>query len=422
MYRVWALALDLIYLPLLSLILPLLYLKAEKYRKSLPRRFQAPAKRNSSAPCIWVHGVSVGEVKASKPFLDAFAQAYPNWEIVLSTTTNTGYEEALRLFPQITVFRFPLDLSWILHKTFKNLAPSLIVLMELELWPNFLLLARHHQTPVVVLNGRLSAKSFRHYRFARPLVSFMFQTVQLYLVQNQEYAKRFEALHISPERIQVTGNLKLDQKIPETQQDLRTLFQFDPQDLILVGGSTHPGENEILVEQTQILQQEIPHLRLILVPRHPEKVEEVVRFLEKEACSFIRWTKTGSRFYSGKTNSPIILVDQMGVLTDVYQIAHLVFVGKSLKAHGGQNMVEPLLLGKTTVVGPYTENFKEEMKFLRENGVIEEVQNEKELLAFFQHFFRAPSSSQGISARELLRQQIGATQRSLDALKQWGYL
>ncbi|MEK7484562.1 MAG: 3-deoxy-D-manno-octulosonic acid transferase [Planctomycetota bacterium] len=423
MKRIWAFFLDILYLPVLFLVLPFLYLKQEKYRRSLPPRFVTPPPRHTDKPCLWIHGVSVGEVKATKTFLEAFQQQHPEWEVVLSTTTNTGFEEAQRLFPQLLVFRFPLDLSFLLERAFSRLKPQLIVLMELELWPNFLLMAAIHQVPVGVLNGRLSEKSFRNYRRFRWFSSWMLHLVQFYLVQNQEYADRFAFLGITRKNIEVTGNMKMDQKIPSASPDLRERLQFSLNDLILVCGSTHPGENEILIEHYQTLKSEFPSLKLILVPRHPEKVNEVAEHLRKKEISFFRWKKEQLEETWLKTSEPVLLVDQMGVLTQIYQIADLVFVGKTLMAHGGQNMVEPVLLGKRVVVGPYTENFKEEMRFLKEHKLVEEVQTPEELFTTFQQLLKDPLRNQkGVRASEVWKTQMGASQRNLQFIETQGYL
>lgn len=429
MYRFYALLLDLLYLPLLLLILPLLYLKKAKYRESIPQRFAFPP--CVSGTCLWIHGVSVGEIKAAQTFILLLRKHHPNLTLALSTTTTTGYHEAKRLFPDLLIFRFPFDLSLWWHIAFQRLHPVAVLLLELELWPNFLLMAQHKKIPVWILNGRLSPRSFSQYQRFRRISRWMFRSLSLACVQNEEYAQRFRDL--GTPQVLVTGNMKMDQLIPPiATSSLREYFQLTPQNVVWVGGSTHPGENEDLIDSFEQILPDFPHLRLILVPRHPEKAPTIVEYLQKRKLPFSLWTENegiqnapfSNNDSKSESEKPLItVVARMGVLTDIYQISDFVFVGKSLKAKGGQNMLEPILLGKTVIVGPFTENFKEEMKFLREMDAIIEVLDEKELHEKVKTFLITEEwKTKGKASLERWKERMGASERNFRLLEQFSVL
>ncbi len=407
-------AIDFVYFCVFLLIWPYFAFKVlttKKYRRGLGQRlgFQLPkySTLQNKPKSLWLHAVSVGELKAALPLVENLQRELPEYQILISFTTRTGEEVAQKLYPELTRFYFPLDFSWAVTKVLKHFSPDLIVLIELELWPNFLLQAQHLKIPIFLANGRLSARSFQGYArhawfFRRP-----FSALSKIAVQNEEYATRMEKLcdrmKLNKDKINIAGNLKYDGvdtlKDPEKKSFYKELFGFsleqDPKEIVLVCGSTHPGEHEILLALYQeCWQQGIP-LRMVLVPRHPEEWKNLHK-LWKEAgipllnrSSLHPETSLPSFQTSSSQTSKLphcILVDTMGELHNVYHLADLVFVGGSLIPHGGQNMAEPAGLGLPVLIGPYTDNFRSLVsELLAADGVLV-VKSLSELVQALQEF------------------------------------
>ncbi|MEZ0229694.1 MAG: 3-deoxy-D-manno-octulosonic acid transferase, partial [Planctomycetota bacterium] len=278
--------LDLAYLCGLALFSPYLLYKAVTRPRHLAglraRLGQRDGEflRTGAGPCIWVHGVSVGEVAASEPLVKALERALPDHEIVVTTSTQTGQAVARRKFPQKKVGYFPIDFSWTVKRTFEAVRPSLIVLVELELWPNFLSEAKAQKVPVVVVNGRISEKSFRGYRLGRRFLGF--NDVAHYCVQTEQYAKRFLKLGVPEDKITVTGSMKYDNVVIAAGDAAaaRASMGLSEKDVVWVAGSTHSPEEKTLIDVFARLKKERPELRLVLAPRHNERAPEVKKAVE----------------------------------------------------------------------------------------------------------------------------------------------
>jgi 3-deoxy-D-manno-octulosonic-acid transferase len=255
-----------------------------KYREGFAAKFLgAVPQRTSDAPCIWLHAVSVGEVNLLAVLLAEITKRRPDVVCVISTTSMTGYELARKKYSQHTVFYCPLDFSWAVRRAMRRIRPSLLVLAELELWPNLIRAAKESGAAVAIVNGRLSERSFGGYRRLRRLLRGTLDRLDLVAAQNEEYADRFRALGIDPAKVQVTGNLKFDgaqtnRDNPRTRA-LRQLAGFSPDDIIFLAGSTQDPEERLALETFQTLSANHPRLRLILVPRHPHRFEEVAALL-----------------------------------------------------------------------------------------------------------------------------------------------
>jgi len=430
---------------------------SERFRSGLMQKLGWLPERRGSAPCFWVHAASVGEMLASRPLVKALEETFPDWEIILSTNTNTGLSVARKDFGDKLSFYFPFDLSWLDRKALTLLRPACILLIELEIWPNFLVAAHERRIPVIVVNGRISARSVRAFKAIMRLSGAFREALNarenFYCARSQADASRFLELGIAEERVLVTGNVKYDSlpiEVPlERKERLRQIFKLRPEDLVLVGGSTHPGEEEILLRVFKTLKTELPALRLILVPRHIERAPEIeekvlalglpcvrrsrlvvseANLLEGQALNLIgsgqvippeRKLPVGATRRVAPTIEGIIIVDTVGELQHIYSLAHCVFVGKSLKGIGGQNVMEPAGLARPILFGPHMENFSEEANLLLESGGARKVGDEGELLKAVRDVLThsQPAEAMGHRAREVVLKNRGATRRSLEVLE-----
>ncbi|MCG3183125.1 MAG: 3-deoxy-D-manno-octulosonic acid transferase [Planctomycetes bacterium] len=408
------------------------YLTTGKYRAGLRQRLGGLPARGSDRPSIWVHAVSVGELLQIKPLLAALRTRHPDHDIVITYTTKTAAEIAARDFGDYYHCYSPVDLSWVVAKFFRVLKPKLLILVELELWPNWLMHARRIGVPVLLANGRISEMSFGNYRRFKWLLQPAYDAISIWAMQDETYAERARELSGVPgpeSRVEskdtglgtrdaghviVAGNLKYDSLKGEPDAEkaalFRGLFSLDDRP-VLVCGSTHPGEHEIIVEM-------LPRLgcRCVIVPRHPERYESVRELLNKAG---IRWVNRSA--LSPEQRAPadaVILLDTMGELAAVYAVADVVFIGGSLIPHGGQNMAEPVALGKATLFGPHTHNFKATVRELKEIGGAIEVQDGAELEREIKSLLQDPARREkiGKAGQARLLASRGALQRYLELI------
>jgi len=300
--------LNFVYLLILLFLSPWLIYKTlttGKYRRGLWRKITGqPLLRDGNEPCAWFHGVSVGEIHLLRQVVAAFQQKHPDWDCVISTTTETGYTEACKGFPHLHVFYWPFDFSWAVHRAIQRVNPSLIVLAEGELWPNFLSAARQRGVPVAVINGRLSPRSFRRFQLLPWLLRPMLNSADLFAVQTEEYADCYQRLGVPPDRVCVTGSVKYDgvetdRANPRTQE-LARLFGLDNRykpaqpgntDLVWIAGSTQHPEERIILEIYRKLRSDFPRLRLFLVPRQKDRFNDVARLIDQSGLPYIRRTQ-----------------------------------------------------------------------------------------------------------------------------------
>lgn len=306
-----------------------------------------PVARLAPGPRILLHGVSVGETNALEPLVDALAASPLQPDVVVSSSTETGFERARRMHgARREVVRFPLDFTWMAERFLDELRPDLVVLAELELWPSFLAACARRSIPVCVVNGRMSARSFHGYRMSRPLVRRMFSRLALVAAQTEAYRERFAALGVPVEQTCVVGSLKWDaaRQVPDaaTARDLADALGIDRSRPLVVAGSTGPGEEEVLLAA-------LPRgCQLLLAPRNPDRWDQVAG-LRAGMPRRSRERQLG--------RSEVILLDTIGELTAAYLLADAVFIGRSLSPLGGSNPLESVALGKPTVIGPHHENF-----------------------------------------------------------------
>jgi len=412
---------DFAYLVALVVCLPVVLFQMAvnpRYRAGLWQRLGFIPKRTGSRPCLWVHGVSVGEIKAAQGLIQEFQKAHPGYEVAVSTTTKQGWEVARALHPDRFLFFYPLDFSFVTRRILARVRPDIVALMELEIWPNFLSCASRRGVPVVILNGRVSRRSFRGYRILQNLMGEPLNRILYYSVQTRRYGQRLRRLGVPRESIFVTGQMKYDNivrdpaVVAEWRRRYRQELGFAPSDLVLLAGSTHRGEEALLFRLARALQVEGTGLRLVVVPRHLERVREVEGAAREAGVPTVR--RTGAPAPPGAA----VIGDTMGELERLYAAADLVFVGGSLVPHGGQNMIEPAALGLAVVFGPYVQNFQESAGLLLRRGAAVAVADEAALLDAARGLLRDETRrlELGRRAREAVLSMAGATRQNLEIL------
>lgn len=391
-----------------------------KYRAGLWERLGRVPERvvsRSGEPTIWIHAVSVGEVLAVIGLVSELKKRHTHLRIVVSTTTDTGQKLAWREFGEASVFYFPMDFVFAIRPYLLALRPQMLVLAETEFWPNILRLTRASGARVVVVNGRISDRSLpRYFRF-RGLLSRVLANIDLFLAQTEEDARRLRQIGASPERVQVAGNLKFDAPVPPEPPivaSLRQKLQAAVAGPVLVCGSTVEGEERILLQAFENVLASYPNAVMILAPRHPERFVPVSGLLKE--LNIRHWQRS---LWSGEAlNGSVFLLDSIGELAALYGLADIAFVGGSLVARGGHNIIEAARHGVPIMVGPHTENFRdmvgqfESRKAIRVVSVAELPLVLMDLLSNDE--MRA---ALGQRAAETLQSQTGATQRTADALE-----
>ena len=433
MTRLFAWPLNGLYLCAIFVALPWIVwsaLKRGKYREGFAAKLwgQVP-QRLGKRPCVWLHAVSVGEVNLLAPLLGALEESRPEWEYVISTTTKTGYELAQKKYAPHTVFYCPLDFSWATRRAMRRVRPDLLLLAELELWPNLIQAAQSQGARVAIVNGRLSDSSTRGYMRLRPLVARVLRQVSLIAAQSEETAARFRQLGANPTTVRMTGSLKFDgAQTDRLNQDTRALTQLAgiaEGDVVLLAGSTQAPEESYAIEIFRKLSPQYSRLKLILVPRHPQRFDEVAQLLERSGLS---WTR---RSQLTPESSPIpfppsprlrrtsaLLIDSVGELGAWWGTATLGFVGGSFGSRGGQNMLEPAAYGVATCFGPNTRNFRDIVAQLLAVRGAQVVNDQHELEKFVLHGLndRQSAEKMGQRALALVMSQQGATQRTVELL------
>jgi 3-deoxy-D-manno-octulosonic-acid transferase len=416
--------LDAVYLILIPILSLLLF--ASKSRRGLWNRFlgRTNISARSSKCRVWFHGVSVGEIHLLRRVVAQFRVRHPDIECIVSSTTDTGFEEANKAFHDLAVVRWPLDFSWAVERALREIRPDLIVLAESELWPNFLLAARHLSIPVVAINVRLSPRSARRYLRIRSLARRWLSLVSHFAVQTPEYAHSLHEIGVDSDRLTVTGSVKYDgaetDRANAKTLELRRLFRIGPAEIVWVAGSTIDPEEEIVLDACRRLQANHPNLRLILVPRQPHRFEPVAELFNRREIPFIRRTDLSTASLAPPSDA--ILLNTIGELSAAWGLADIAFVGGSLDGHrGGQNMIEPAAYGAAVLFGPHTWNFRETVRRLLEENAAIEVDDAQELEAAIERLLgnRAERGHLGECARRLVAREQGATGRTLELLERY---
>ena len=415
--------LNLIYGLLIAVASPWLVYSAiryGKYRDGWAEKFLglAPAQEHSEARRIWFHAVSVGEVNLLEGLLERL-RTVNDIEVVISTTTRTGFDLAKKKYPKHAVFYGPLDFSWSVKNAFRRLKPSALVLVELELWPNLLMEAGRLEVPVAIVNGRLSDKSTRGYLRLGALMRSWMSNVTFVAAQSDVCGERFVQIGVAEDSVHAIGSMKFDgantdRGNPQTRA-MAELFEVTKDDVVFVAGSTQSPEEAMAIRVFEGLTRDYPHLRLILVPRHPERFDEVARLLDETDFSW----KRRSEITSGDTcSAKALLVDTIGELGAWWGCAQIGFVGGSFGSRGGQNMIEPTACGVATCFGPKTKNFRDVVKQLLDSKAAEVVENEEALATFVKRCLNDVEyrTQLGRRSRQLVLGQRGSTDATLELL------
>jgi 3-deoxy-D-manno-octulosonic-acid transferase len=308
---------------------------------------------------IWLHCVSVGEAQAARPLASELLKSFPDYALVVSTTTITGQKIAHEVFQSeaTAIFYFPFDFAFAVRRALDQVKPSLVLIMETELWPRFLRECKERKIPTAIVNGRLSEKSLRGYRLFKPFIKRVVNNLSLALMQTEADAKRMRSLGIAREKVHVTGNIKFDAQENTTEQQLsenfRSRFGFDGSHPLIVAASTHAPEESLVLEAFKRIRSST-RARLLIAPRHPERFNEVVSLI---SSSGLTWTRRADEPKETDVARDVILLDSIGELRAIYPLAQIVFVGGSLVPKGGHNVLEPAAAGVCVITGAHTSNF-----------------------------------------------------------------
>jgi 3-deoxy-D-manno-octulosonic-acid transferase len=378
----------------------------------------------SGKPCIWFHAVSVGEVGICAQLLRELSPKLPGYDFVVSTTTSTGMGELQRLMPpDVRKIYYPTDFFFSVRRALNTFRPNAFVLVEAELWPNFLWQTTARNIPMFLINARLSERSLRGYKRADFIFRPIFSKFRAVGCQSEADAARLKELGFAPTSIKAVGNLKFDAAKPggPSKLDAAKLLQqigVAANAKILVAGSTHAGEEAILGDLLNELRKSHPDVFLVLVPRHFERTKDVVAELKARNVRFMLRTDISPETSLKPGTLDCLVVNSTGELKAFYQIATLVFVGKSLTAHGGQNPIEPAALGKAIIVGPNMENFKSIMAAFRANDSIVTANDATELGQRCAELLSddAKRTELGRRALAVVEANSGATARTVDLI------
>ncbi len=377
---------------------------------------------------IWVHAASVGEVFCTIPLLKRIKKVFPECPIVLTTMTRTGNQAAKTYIPEAdAVLFFPVDHPFTLRRAIARIQPSLLLIAETELWPNLLRSCGKKGIPIVVFNGRISEKSFRGYLFFKFFFKECLKHVSLFLMQTEEDRIRIIEIGAASDKTRVVGNLKFDQTISSPTQEAVSEMARDlglkGKEIILIAGSTHSGEEEMLLGLFKNLRKTDHRVVLLLAPRHLERLEEVEKILRKESLSWIR--RTSCPMGQDRSNEEpkdlpeVVLLDTMGELMSLYSLGTLIFVGGSLVPVGGHNPLEPLFFKKCVLFGPYMFHFSEISRSLIKAGGAIQVGGREDLFSHLKRLLSDEGARKEVGEKgyQFLQKHRGATERMFEEIR-----
>jgi 3-deoxy-D-manno-octulosonic-acid transferase len=379
---------------------------------------------------IWFHAASLGEVKVLSTIVPQVKRKHPEYKLVVSTMTKTGKREAERILQQVElVFFMPVDLKRFVSRALKRIQPVALILVETEIWPNLIREAKRYGSVVALINGRISENSLRRYLLLKKLFKQTLSHFDLLCMQSEEYKDRMTRLGASRDKTQITGNMKFDRLLlasesPDIKEMKRKMFIGDNR-LVLIGGSTRQGEEDILVGVFKKLKEEYRNLIFILAPRHLDRLKQVENILIQHGIGYIRRSQLAAIYLKGHPEAdsplddhPMILLDTMGELSKLYSMAEVAFVGGSLVPVGGHNLLEPAIHGVPVLFGPHVEHFKEEAGILIDSGGGIKVENEEELHLNLSQLLadERRRTSMGEKAKEAIRKRTGVAEKTTDLI------
>jgi 3-deoxy-D-manno-octulosonic-acid transferase len=408
---------------------PFLIYQAVRYRKYigsftqrlgyLPISFNLDDKES-----IWIHAVSVGEVLTARALLPALRERYPKLRLFLSTTTMTGQQIARNNLQYVDeVFYFPFDLGFIVNRTLQLVRPRLFIMMETEIWPNQLRACHRAGVKTMLVNGRISSRSYPRYRLARSFFRRVLRDVDRFCMQSEESARRVVDIGAERDRVTVTGSLKFDSlEIPGSSPDrgrnrVLRYFRISPDRPVVIAASTLKGEEEAVLDAFQRIRATMTSALLIIAPRKPQRFEDAERLARRAGWNVARRSELR---VDAEPRYDVVVLDTIGELAQLYQVATVVFVGGSLVDSGGHNILEPAVFGKPIVFGPYMQNFAEIAQTFLENGAAIQVRTGRELEPALVGLLGDPvrRARLGAAARALVEANRGARVKTLAAIAQ----
>lgn len=424
MYWIYNIFLSLYWIGLIPVLLYQMLMKEGFYERLKPSMgfiTRTLQERIGDKEVIWIHAASVGEVVAASPIVQNIKKEFPQTAVLVSVVTNVGYSMAEQILPEANgVVFFPIDIPFLLRRMLYQFNPVGILLVETELWPNFLRIAKERQIPVMMVNGRISSRSYARYIRIKPFVASMLEIIDWFCMQSNIAADYITELGADPSKVKVTGNTKYDQIyaiVTEKKKDeLQTQFGFHGHFPIIVAGSTHKGEEEIIIKAFKGLLQCYPNARLLLAPRQINRGQDILTLCESYGIQAVcRSTMEGPM----EESIPVVILDTIGELGRLYSLGDIIFVGGSLVKTGGHNILEPAAHGKPIIVGPHMFNFKEIYGLLSSRGACTMVHDERELLEVLQMLCANQAMREEMSRHclEVVSENRGATQRNTEELR-----
>ncbi|CAN5421778.1 3-deoxy-D-manno-octulosonic acid transferase [soil metagenome] len=401
-----------------------------KYAAGFKQRMGfVPRLESKGKKVVWIHCVSVGESNAARPLIQRIKDDFPNCRIVVSTTTRSGQKLARSIFADIAdvVIYFPFDWKSTVRRSLRRIKPSVVLLMETEIWFNFIRETNRRRARIAIVNGRLSEKSFRRYGYIKRFIRRLFGKLDMALMQEKADATRLMSLGLRASKVKVTGNLKFDHNVEEHEtaltNEFRDRFGISPDAPLIIAASTHAPEEEwILNAFKEVWKSSGANLpRLMIAPRHPERFGEVVNSIKGTGFT---WVKRSEAESSRDKVAEVILLDSIGELRAAYPLAEIVFVGGSLIPHGGQSIFEPAAAGRAIVTGPHTANFEAAVsEFLDRDALIQlpsvaEKEIVPKLVATFGDLLKdsVQRKQLGKNAHEVMDNNRGAVDRTIEFL------
>lgn len=419
---------NILQLVLLALFFPfiaLLVLARPKYRDRLPARLgfgltrQIPATANGDAspPTIWLHALSVGEVTSAVPLIAALRKAYPEKRIIVSVATRSGKQLADRLLATSAdhVIDGPLDILPVIGWFARVIQPELYILVETDFWPNILFFLHHKNIPTILVNGRISEKSLAGYRRLQRFFVPMLQCFSYICLQTEHDRANLTKLGLLPEKLYILGNLKFATTTRSTLPEHALLATLLPQErLFFICGSTHAGEEEILISCYRELRKRHPELFLIIAPRDPGRATEI------EALAVAQGLTASLRSGTTRPSAELFILDSIGELIDFYALADIAFVGGSLVMQGGHNPIEPAIMGIPVIFGPNMQDFREIAAALLSAGGATEISAKNDLVELLGRLLSSPElrAAQGLAAKSCIEKQRGVIERHLERIDQ----
>ncbi|MCG3137530.1 MAG: 3-deoxy-D-manno-octulosonic acid transferase [Phycisphaerae bacterium] len=399
----------------------------KKNRTGWRERFGYIAPRPPVRPAVWIHAVSLGEVNATRTLVAELQHHNPPLDIILSATTDTGFAQARKLYPQLRVIRYPLDFSWMVDRVLDRLQPALIVLMELEVWYHLVTRAAARNIPVCVANGRFTQRSFERLQWLGRFVQPMFTPLSWVGAQTAEIAERFRRMGVAGDRVEVVGSIKWDTtEVTDAvagSAELRHALQLQADRPVVVLGSSGPGEEDQLLDNWPLVLREVPETQLVIVPRKPERFDEVAQLINRRGYPCIRRSLHPDRGVATsadeRAEQKIYLGDTLGELRKFYSLADVVIIGRTFMPMGGSDPMEVAALGKPMIVGPHVENFSDPVAQLCASGALLQVATFAQAIPPLVQWLknaniRQPAGAQGVLT---VQKNQGATRRTIRQLQ-----